>query len=302
MEMPLIRLGSHGPAVRELKVLLNHALKPSPGLTPTNEQFGPNTRKAVEQFQRAAYLKVDGLVGHDTWTALLGRASPAVKHDARLAALGHPHGPHQPHAAVSFSEGVKNPHHRDPHPAELAELKAHQKKAGQYVDKALRVLRNMKYRPAAAGAFLLSFLGGDTIFASSGKSSAASAATLQYANRAANNYATMLAVLNKGGIAYKVFDGPVKSDAGSDAMAYTGFDRQGNGTYIAFSKPLHLDSVESIQMDTFIHELAHYAWHADHAYGSTVAGVGQTNAVDWETALNGADRYAGYAVTVWTEP
>jgi len=69
MSQPVnIRQGSRGPQVRQLQVLLNRhgaALKED-GI------FGPLTRSAVEAFQRANGLIVDGVVGGQTWDALTG--------------------------------------------------------------------------------------------------------------------------------------------------------------------------------------------------------------------------------------
>lgn len=294
MNRPLIRLGSKGPSVRELKVLLNHALKPSPELSPGNDNFGPNTLKAVNLFQRAAHLKVDGLVGDDTWTALLGRATSAVKHVAHRASLGLSSGnqSHQTRKAVSFTHGVKNPIQRDPNPTELSLLQAHQKKARQYMEKAQRLLHNMKSQPSSFANFHRSFMEptyGSLITASSGKPIQLAPADLQRAKRAEDNFTTMLSTLSKGGIVFKVFESKPTSNDGKDVYAYTGFDNNGQGAYIAFSKQFHIDSVESIQIDTFIHELAHFVLHAGHAYEGG----------SWDTAMKGADRYARYAVDVW---
>lgn len=43
-------------------------------------EFGPATAAAVKDFQMSRGLSVDGLVGASTYTALLGKAMPAVNH------------------------------------------------------------------------------------------------------------------------------------------------------------------------------------------------------------------------------
>jgi hypothetical protein len=69
---PLLKTGSSGAAVRELQQLLN-----SLGFTcAVDGGFGPNTTSAVERFQEAHGLRVDGKVGPDTWRAL-GESVPA---------------------------------------------------------------------------------------------------------------------------------------------------------------------------------------------------------------------------------
>ncbi|RKS68493.1 putative peptidoglycan binding protein [Motilibacter peucedani] len=65
--LPLLRRGSHGPAVVELRTRL--------GLPPA-EQFSRATALAVRAFQRAHGLAVDGVVGPQTWGALRGGPAP----------------------------------------------------------------------------------------------------------------------------------------------------------------------------------------------------------------------------------
>ena len=60
--MQLLRRGSEGEEVRKLQKLLKLR---------TDGIFGPNTEKAVIRFQMIHDLKVDGVVGNQTWTALL---------------------------------------------------------------------------------------------------------------------------------------------------------------------------------------------------------------------------------------
>jgi len=63
---PLLKTGSTGEAVQALQQLLN-SLGFSCGV---DGRFDPNTTSAVERFQEAHGLRVDGKVGPDTWRAL----------------------------------------------------------------------------------------------------------------------------------------------------------------------------------------------------------------------------------------
>jgi peptidoglycan hydrolase-like protein with peptidoglycan-binding domain len=79
--LPVLRSGSRGREVLELKRLLRAWSEANPGVRLPwflmNGAFGRGTRGAVEAFQRAAGLEVDGVVGKDTWGALLRRRPPA---------------------------------------------------------------------------------------------------------------------------------------------------------------------------------------------------------------------------------
>ncbi|QCB46895.1 peptidoglycan-binding protein [Hydrogenophaga sp. PAMC20947] len=68
---PTLRRGSRGSAVADLQRRLGvtgFSAGPADGI------FGSNTDAAVRAFQRARGLGVDGIVGSNTWGALLGRA------------------------------------------------------------------------------------------------------------------------------------------------------------------------------------------------------------------------------------
>jgi hypothetical protein len=73
-ERPLLRLGDVGPAVLELKRALRDWLAANDAVAaPTfrmNTSFGPALKTAVEAFQQANGLEVDGVVGPDTWGLL----------------------------------------------------------------------------------------------------------------------------------------------------------------------------------------------------------------------------------------
>lgn len=66
MNYPFLCQGDHLPSVGVLQKLLNfHGAKlDSDGI------FGPKTLAAVQAFQKAKKLKMDGIVGQDTWTQL----------------------------------------------------------------------------------------------------------------------------------------------------------------------------------------------------------------------------------------
>lgn len=65
---PVLQMGSSGNLVRQLQQRLNelgwNAGETSSGI------FGVNTKAAVERLQAAARIRVDGVVGVDTWAAL----------------------------------------------------------------------------------------------------------------------------------------------------------------------------------------------------------------------------------------
>ena len=75
-ERPVLRLGDVGPAVLDLKRALRDWLAANDGVAAPsfrmNTSFGPALKTAVEAFQRANALEVDGVVGPDTWGVLEG--------------------------------------------------------------------------------------------------------------------------------------------------------------------------------------------------------------------------------------
>jgi hypothetical protein len=70
-----------GKIVKQLQALLNSALSTKPPIEQDGD-FGKITREAVIAFQRKAKIKVDGVVGKETWTALVD----ATSHKATLPA------------------------------------------------------------------------------------------------------------------------------------------------------------------------------------------------------------------------
>lgn len=68
----VLREGSTGTGVRVLQYILSmlSAYDPIFDAVAIDGIFGPNTRQAVETYQRIAGLSVDGVVGEDTWNSL----------------------------------------------------------------------------------------------------------------------------------------------------------------------------------------------------------------------------------------
>lgn len=71
VKVETIRNGSMGGAVLSLQTLLIHKYAISCGSYGADADFGSDTDKAVRQFQTAKGLEVDGIVGANTWAALL---------------------------------------------------------------------------------------------------------------------------------------------------------------------------------------------------------------------------------------
>ena len=69
IDLPTVQEGSTGQEVRGLQALIGVA---------ADGEFGPITEAAVRQFQSAASIGVDGVVGPETWTALVQRAVGAA--------------------------------------------------------------------------------------------------------------------------------------------------------------------------------------------------------------------------------
>ncbi|MFF3356800.1 peptidoglycan-binding protein [Streptomyces sp. NPDC002917] len=91
---PLVKSGSQGDTVAAVQLLLTaHGYR-----TDTDTAFGPATTAQVRSFQRDRSLDDDGIVGPDTWHALVitarpGGHGPAVTAVQRLLAVhGHPVG------------------------------------------------------------------------------------------------------------------------------------------------------------------------------------------------------------------
>ena len=77
-QRPMLQLGDLGPDVLDLKRDLRewfteHGVSVRPAYR-MNTAFGPSLKSAVEAFQRANGLEVDGVAGPSTWQALNGMA------------------------------------------------------------------------------------------------------------------------------------------------------------------------------------------------------------------------------------
>ena len=59
-DLPIIQKGSKGQAVKVWQTIVG---------SPADGDFGPNTEKATKNFQKSKNISMDGIVGHDTWTA-----------------------------------------------------------------------------------------------------------------------------------------------------------------------------------------------------------------------------------------
>lgn len=67
INLPILKRGSRGEAVRSLQTLLN-----AKGASlEADGSFGPATDKALREFQESRDLEIDGFCGAETWTALL---------------------------------------------------------------------------------------------------------------------------------------------------------------------------------------------------------------------------------------
>lgn len=71
IELRQLQFGSKGADVRSLQILLNE--KAHSKHLVVDGDFGSNTKSVVMDYQRANGLTVDGIVGRNTWTALLTR-------------------------------------------------------------------------------------------------------------------------------------------------------------------------------------------------------------------------------------
>ena len=69
--LPMLRQGDKGEIVRAAQLLLN-GRGASVGKWGADGDFGPMTKEAVLAFQRRNGLEADGIIGPETWAALLG--------------------------------------------------------------------------------------------------------------------------------------------------------------------------------------------------------------------------------------
>jgi peptidoglycan hydrolase-like protein with peptidoglycan-binding domain len=86
--MPVLRDGSKGDAVGALQeVLTNGAAEWGTGPGPIDKEFGSQTHASVEAFQRWGKVKVDGIVGDQTWDVPLRAASSDLETEVGLQYL-----------------------------------------------------------------------------------------------------------------------------------------------------------------------------------------------------------------------
>ena len=69
--LPLLEIGSAGPAVQSAQVLLRARFGQTCGPYGADGQYGPDTARAVESMQAAWGLEADGIVGPLTWFKLI---------------------------------------------------------------------------------------------------------------------------------------------------------------------------------------------------------------------------------------
>ena len=77
--LPVLRKGSTGPAVVQLQELLPKWI---------DGDFGTTTESLVKEFQRSQGLAVDGVVGEQTWAALLDEEPPLFRCRRREVEIG----------------------------------------------------------------------------------------------------------------------------------------------------------------------------------------------------------------------
>ena len=78
---PTLRRGSRGKAVREAQTILRQVTAAG-DLLPVTGVFDELTVEATKQFQSSNGLKADGIVGKNTWTALLGKSVTTARRTA----------------------------------------------------------------------------------------------------------------------------------------------------------------------------------------------------------------------------
>ena len=74
IEMPVLRKGSSGEAVKTLQRLLRqlqYVNIDGKARISVDGSFGSNTEAAVKRYQKNAAIGVDGIVGEKTWNKLL---------------------------------------------------------------------------------------------------------------------------------------------------------------------------------------------------------------------------------------
>jgi hypothetical protein len=67
---PLLRFGDRLPTVAVVQILINRKMHQGSYIS-VDGIYGPKTREAVRAFQRKRFLSPDGIVGQNTWQALI---------------------------------------------------------------------------------------------------------------------------------------------------------------------------------------------------------------------------------------
>jgi peptidoglycan hydrolase-like protein with peptidoglycan-binding domain len=84
--MPMLQEGSKGAVVKSLQQVLTNGAQGEWNVTPggIDGDFGPKTRKSVEAFQKWGEVKVDGIVGDQTWGVSLHAAGATLESQVGL--------------------------------------------------------------------------------------------------------------------------------------------------------------------------------------------------------------------------
>ncbi|MDJ0618721.1 MAG: peptidoglycan-binding protein [Calothrix sp. MO_192.B10] len=83
---PTLQLGAKIQSVRDMQIALNHQLarldtiSKFPLHTPVTGYFGEETKNAVKYLQCLAFLKIDGIVGQQTWAYLCHGVASLPQH------------------------------------------------------------------------------------------------------------------------------------------------------------------------------------------------------------------------------
>ncbi|MGH3620318.1 MAG: peptidoglycan-binding domain-containing protein [Sciscionella sp.] len=79
--MPVLKEGSTGDVVVRLQTVLTNGAPSQWNITPQGEDgiFGANTTASVKAFQNWAHVRVDGIVGEQTWDVSLHAASATLE-------------------------------------------------------------------------------------------------------------------------------------------------------------------------------------------------------------------------------
>jgi hypothetical protein len=105
MDLKVLRQGSRGEAVELLQAYLRGQGHYSGVI---DGHFGPMTHEAVCAFQRSAGLTVDGVVGNQTWGALMSRGVTVLPSDAPPTDTTSPNWPPRPAGVTPLSAAERS--------------------------------------------------------------------------------------------------------------------------------------------------------------------------------------------------